>query len=53
MKIKNSAGEESFMKFLWSREAFHRICSIDDSSSEYGPLIGSYGLQYRFCPVIG
>ena len=53
MRMKNSAGEECVMKFLGSREGFHRICSIDDSVSEYSPLIGSYGLQFRFCPVIG
>ena len=40
-------------KFLGSMEGFHRVCSIDDSASEYAPLIGSYGLQFRFCPVIG
>ena len=50
--MKNSAGEECVMKFLGSREGFHRVCSIDDSASEYAPLIGSYGLQFRFCPVI-
>ena len=51
--MKNSAGEECVMKFLGSREGFYRFCSIDDSVSEYAPLIGSYGLQFRFCPVIG
>ena len=53
MRMKNSAGEECVMKFLGSREGFHRFCSIDDSASEYASLIGSYGLKFRFCPVIG
>jgi len=51
--MKNSAGEECVMKFLRGREEFHRVCSIDDSASEYAPLIGSHILQFRFCPVIG
>ena len=53
MRMKNSAGEECVMKFLVSRERFHRVRSIDDSASEYAPLIGSYGLRLRFCTVIG
>ena len=53
MRMKNSVGEECVMKFLGSREGFYRVCSIDDSASEYAPLIGSYGLQLRFCPAIG
>ena len=36
----NCAGEECVMKFLGTREGFHRVCSFDDSSSEYTPLIG-------------
>ena len=53
MIMKNSVGEECVTKFLGSREGFHKICSIDDSVSEYSPLIGSYGLQLKLCPVIG
>ena len=34
MRMKNSAGEECVMKFVGSREGFHRVCTIDDSSSE-------------------
>ena len=51
--MKNSAGEECVMKFVGSREGFHRVCSIDDSASEYAPLIGSHGLKFRFSPLIG
>ena len=51
--LKNNAGEKCVMKFLGSREGFHGVRSIDDSVSEYAPLIGSYGLQFRFCSVIG
>ena len=53
MSMKNSAGEECVIKFQGSRDGFHRICLIDVSAFEYAPLIGSYGLQFRFCPVIG
>ena len=53
MKLKNSAGEEAVMKFLGSRVEFHRGCSFDDSASEYAQMIGSHGLKFRFCPVIG
>ena len=49
MIMKNSVGEKCVMKFLGSREGFHRVCSIDESASEYAPLIGSYGRQLRFC----
>ena len=38
MRMKNSAGKD---------------CQLMKSASEYAPLIGWYGLQYRFCPVIG
>ena len=44
--MKNSAGEECAMKFLGSREGFHRVRSIDDSASEYAPLIGSYRMSH-------
>ena len=50
--MKNNAGEECVMEFLGSREGFHRTFSIDDSASEYAPLIRLYGLQFRFCAVI-
>ena len=40
MIMKNSGGEVCVMEFLGSREGFHRVCSFDDSSSEYAPLIG-------------
>ena len=53
MRMKNSAGEECVIKFLGSRERFHRFCSNDDSGSKNAPLIGSNGLQIMFCPVIG
>ena len=53
MRMQNSAGEECVMKFLGSREGFHRVCTIHDSASEYAPLIGSDGLEFRFYPVIG
>ena len=53
MRMKNSVGEECVRKILEGREGFHRVCLIDDSASEYTPLIGSYGLQFSFCPVIG
>ena len=53
MRMKNSAGEECVMKFLGSREGFHRVSRINDSASEYAPLIGSNGLKFRFCSVIG
>ena len=51
--MKNSAGEECVIILMESREGFHRVCSIDDSASEYAPLIGSHGLEFRFCLVIG
>ena len=51
--MRNSAGEECVMKFVGSTEEFHRVSSIDDSAFEYAPLIGSSGLQFRFCPMIG
>ena len=50
MRMKYRAGEECIMKFLGSREGFHRVGLIDDSASEYAPLIGLYVLQIRFCP---
>ena len=53
MRIENSAGEECVMKFLGSREGFHRVFLIDDSASEYAPLIDSQGLQFWFYIVIG
>ena len=28
MRMKNSAGEDCVLKFLRSREGFHRVCSI-------------------------
>ena len=40
MRMKISGGEECVMKFLESRDGFPRVCSIDDSSFEYAPLIG-------------
>ena len=42
MRMKNSAGEECVKKLLRSREGFHRVCSYNDSPSEYAPLIGWY-----------
>ena len=51
--MRNSAGEACVMKFLGSREGFHRVYSIDDSAFEYLTLIGSHGLKFRFCSVIG
>ena len=51
--MKNSAGGECVKKFLGNKEGFHRVCSIDDSESEYVPLIGSHGFHFRFSPVIG
>ena len=45
---KNSVGEECALKFLGSRDGFHRVYWIDDSSSEYAPLIGSHGPFFRF-----
>ena len=53
MRMKNSAGEDCVMKFLGSREGFHKVCTYDDSTSEYALMIGSQGLKFRFCPVIG
>ena len=49
--MKNSAGEECIIKFLRSKEGFHSV-KIEDSPSEYTPLIGSHSLEFRFCPVI-
>ena len=40
MRMKNSVGALCPMKFLGSREGFHRFCLFDESSSEYAPLIG-------------
>ena len=40
MRMKNSAGEKCVMKFLGSREGFHRFSLFYDLSSEYAPLIG-------------
>ena len=48
--MKNSAGEESVMKFLGCRKGFHRVFSIDDSASKYAPLIGYYSLMRRRNP---
>ena len=40
IRMKISGGEECVLKFLGSKEGFHRECLFDDSSSEYAPLIG-------------
>ena len=40
MRRKISGGKECVIKFLASREGFHRVCSFDDSLSENAPLIG-------------
>ena len=52
MRMKKSAGEECVMKFLGSREGFHRVCSIYDSSCDYAPRIGSLGLHFSYHHIV-